>query len=102
MAYHDFARDAGLLDLVREGNHVGVEDLARTDVYAYVVQARDVAVQGAQPPVHLLGVVSPGVAVGVFAEAVHAMEEVLASHTLDEVEIDEYGPVDWNAIVAEE
>lgn len=41
------------------------------------------------------------VAVGVFAEAARAMEAALASHTLDEVAIDEYGPVDWNAIVAE-
>ncbi len=40
-------------------------------------------------------------AVGVFAEATRAMEDVLASHTLDEVAIDEYGPVDWNAIVAQ-
>ncbi len=42
------------------------------------------------------------VAVEVFAEAVRAMEDALASHTLDEVAIDEYGPVDWNAIVVEE
>ena len=41
------------------------------------------------------------VAVGVFAEAARAMEAALASLTLDEVAIDEYGPVDWNAIVAE-
>jgi hypothetical protein len=41
------------------------------------------------------------VAVGVFAEAARAMEDALASHTLDEVAIDEYGPVDWNAIVTQ-
>lgn len=41
-------------------------------------------------------------AVGVFAEAARAMEDALASHTLDEVAIDEYGPVNWNAIVAQE
>ena len=41
------------------------------------------------------------VAVGVFVEAARAMEGVLASHTLAEVAVDEYGPVDWNAIVAQ-
>ena len=38
--------------------------------------------------------------VGVFGEAARAMEEVLASHMLAEVAIDEYGTVDWNAIFA--